>query len=831
MARNRIIHNVQDVFVGSTPNETDSIVTGIADHSLLKRLSRVQSFNYSIDLPQEDSNTLGKAGVFSRNITAPPTVNLSLSYYLNGVNNERRMGLNVGGVDAIVYTSDFSSNDDGWALGNLTRTVPVVYGGEVEAIRFNGTTTVGYHYAYKNAGLVAGQRYRLTGRYWLGDGSASNFDGLRVYSNSSFDTATPIYSCDNCTVGTWLSFSIDFKAVSSSIYVVMVRGANGLSYAAEAGDTFVIKDFSISKLKCMPHDMVMSGDENNDDARNIYLITNDQDLNAHKNNPYLSKQLTEANFGDPNASSYGVVTFQNCYLTDYSLKIDPRSLPSVDVSYIADSMLAYTSGSGINIPYLDLKKGEVTDNTVNVYTSDFSSDVDGWIEKSYATLSVANDWLVMNVNNTAAGVHYGRRAAGFTTVGKRYKLTGYGLIDEAATNVNSIRFHDGVDYAIGDFVDGTKGTWQSFSAEFTAQTDFMSFYMIGPGGTVFAGDGATDIIYLKDIVVTDITEVKEFIIPKHFKESDDYIGDFTSAYSHANATISSVGVSGVNEFLNDHLTSCSINYNIERETIGYVGDKLFSSRPAQLPMKAQLSFNTLVKEDISGSFIDNVKENEKYNVTIDLKNKSNETLAKYTFSGAKLDGVDYTSSIQSNKTATLKFSNYMDLHSEGVFLEGKITSAINNVYTSDFDNSSDGWTNSITFFDYTSDPDVLQIGASNSYGSHYVYKSSLFTVRKKYRVTGSVYIDGNSPSLDGVRIGDGWDPLNGSAFNTLLEITDLNQWVPFDLEFTAVDDPLVFYAMDGGNLSWTGGSSPNFDLFRIKDIVVTNLTDFDYPQF
>ena len=95
-------------------------------------------------------------------------------------------------------------------------------------------------------------------------------------------------------------------------------------------------------------------------------------------------------------------------------------------------------------------------------------------------------------------------------------------------------------------------------------------------------------------------------------------------------------------------------------------------------MKAELSFDTIVKEDISGSFTDNIKENEKYNIIIDLKNKTNTTLAKYTFSGAKLDGVDYTNSLYETKSANLKFSTYMDFknQTQGLFVEGLVTQAI-----------------------------------------------------------------------------------------------------------------------------------------------------------
>ena len=93
MPRNRIIHNVQDVFVGSTANEKDNLITGVAGHEILKRLQRVQSFNYSIDIPKNNVSSLGRSKPFSRTASSPPVVNLSLSYLVAGLNNEKSVGL------------------------------------------------------------------------------------------------------------------------------------------------------------------------------------------------------------------------------------------------------------------------------------------------------------------------------------------------------------------------------------------------------------------------------------------------------------------------------------------------------------------------------------------------------------------------------------------------------------------------------------------------------------------------------------------------------------------------------------------------------------------
>ena len=407
MSRNRIIHNVQDVFVGSPEGETDKLITGVTGHQVLKRLNRVQSFNYGIDLPKEDKFTLGQSKPFSRKTNSPASVTFSLSYYLDGVNNEDRIGLNV-----------------------------------------------------------------------------------------------------------------DNENRKSS-----------------------------DKTKSLFYDMVESNDTN--DKRNFYLVVNNETDDIHGQHVDLPhEKLAEGTFTkndviDPNSSGYSVVVFQNSYLTNYNISVEAGQLPNVDLSYVADNMVGYVSGSGINIPYLDLKKGEVT-------------------------------------------------------------------------------------------------------------------------------DGA---------------EAKEFIIPKHFDRStnnknliDD---DFLLRDGYVNVKINKVGVSGVSGIYDDSIRSCSISCSLDRDAISYVGQKMISDRPIQFPVSAELGLDKIVKENISGSFIDDINENENYNIVIDLKYQSKDMVDDgyvniFTFSGAKFDGINYNNSIGSNKTASLKFSTITDFENDtaGVFLSGKVSSAL-----------------------------------------------------------------------------------------------------------------------------------------------------------
>jgi hypothetical protein len=102
MARNRIIYNVQDVFIGSTSSEENPFVTGVPGHEILKRLNRVQSFGYAISFQEHAVNSLGKSTPSTRQKAEAASVQLELNYITEGITNEERVGF---------YTQNQSSSE------------------------------------------------------------------------------------------------------------------------------------------------------------------------------------------------------------------------------------------------------------------------------------------------------------------------------------------------------------------------------------------------------------------------------------------------------------------------------------------------------------------------------------------------------------------------------------------------------------------------------------------------------------------------------------------------------------------------------------------------
>lgn len=137
MAKNQIIYNVEDLFIGPCPasghhfinysgglnnNHEDfpyvtyesfqpispnpGVISNIItrdknqntfprNHNLLKRLDRVQNISYDISTNRTVINQIGKAASVDRIHLNKPQVSLSFSYILSSLRNEARMGFNV----------------------------------------------------------------------------------------------------------------------------------------------------------------------------------------------------------------------------------------------------------------------------------------------------------------------------------------------------------------------------------------------------------------------------------------------------------------------------------------------------------------------------------------------------------------------------------------------------------------------------------------------------------------------------------------------------------------------------------------------------------------
>ena len=96
MPRNRIIYNVEGLYVAPYSGEQKAGSDYyLANNIILKRLEKIQNFNYSIQEPRLNAQGFGQKQNIFRGISGPPEVTFNFSYIPDGVTNENRLDFNV----------------------------------------------------------------------------------------------------------------------------------------------------------------------------------------------------------------------------------------------------------------------------------------------------------------------------------------------------------------------------------------------------------------------------------------------------------------------------------------------------------------------------------------------------------------------------------------------------------------------------------------------------------------------------------------------------------------------------------------------------------------
>jgi hypothetical protein len=97
MPRNRIIYNTQGLYFAPYSGEQNPVddYYYLSGYQILKRLEKIQNFNYSIDQSRIGLVGFGANKSIFRNDLNSPTVNFTFSYIPDGVTNENRLNFDV----------------------------------------------------------------------------------------------------------------------------------------------------------------------------------------------------------------------------------------------------------------------------------------------------------------------------------------------------------------------------------------------------------------------------------------------------------------------------------------------------------------------------------------------------------------------------------------------------------------------------------------------------------------------------------------------------------------------------------------------------------------
>ena len=130
-------------------------------------------------------------------------------------------------------------------------------------------------------------------------------------------------------------------------------------------------------------------------------------------------------------------------------------------------------------------------------------------------------------------------------------------------------------------------------------------------------------------------------------------------------------------FYTDAIQSLDFSLNFNRKAYRSINYKLPLLRKIEFPINGTLNTSFIVKENLSGSFLDTLNQDSDYNIIVNF-DKINNTRGvyptKFIFSGCRFNNINYDSSIGSNKTATLSFNFDLDpdFGTRGIFTSGNI---------------------------------------------------------------------------------------------------------------------------------------------------------------
>lgn len=173
---------------------------------------------------------------------------------------------------------------------------------------------------------------------------------------------------------------------------------------------------------------------------------------------------------------------------------------------------------------------------------------------------------------------------------------------------------------------------------------------------------------------------RSVIVPKNFINNANTFNYPESVFmpGEIKLTLSKRGADIIS-FQNETVQTCSIDLDLTRENIQYMGHKLPWYRPVTTPVGIKADFDMLVSGSLTGSVMEDLVYNVEYDINVDFVT-GNVLGMNYKLSGLRLDSVQYDSSIGSNKTASLSFSSDFSLddnfgeisRDKGFFVSGRV---------------------------------------------------------------------------------------------------------------------------------------------------------------
>lgn len=536
-------------------------------------------------------------------------------------------------------------------------------------------------------GLASGvNNYPLVTGF-LSDGNTGTFEVLkRIHRVQSFNYDITTNREDIGLVG---KSSYDSHTLSSppDVNGSISYFLEGLSNEKKMGFNVLTSGASSLPNKEFTYDFV-SGNK----KQNIYLAVNKSGENARRTPAYDPSEIPDLissgralEMTTQQVDNLGMLVFQNAYINDYTLDITVGNYPKVDVGFVADNVIFLGSGSGIKTPLINSQDAEVEHGDKeliipkNYARRNANFDVNhtfrpGDVEIAISKRAADEDILIENdmESSTDFKAFHGNSVA--LTSSQQYQGLQSLQVDQASSVTNGNYGGTYINVPVNQMVVGEYYTYEFFVKANTTKPEGEHIRISQDGvanvfsSSQFVTNSWTKIQLRRKLTSTPADAIKAFNIYFPSAPGLTFWVDSFKVYKDAeNEPV---------QFYRDIFQSVKMSVPMGRENLSCIGHKYHVDRNLTLPLKSTITIDMIESGSnyqISGNFLDNLRRDEKYDMSLTFTDSQGNQGMKFNIFGSKFEGAAYNSDIGSNKTVSTTFtmSNDYDYARSVISAEGQ----------------------------------------------------------------------------------------------------------------------------------------------------------------
>ena len=426
--------------------------------------------------------------------------------------------------------------------------------------------------------------------------------------------------------------------------------------------------------------------------QNIYLAVNKSGEDVRTTPTFSSSEITgliksgrALEITSSGVDDIGLLIFQNAYVNNYNLDITVGNYPRVDVGFVADNVIFLGSGTGIKTPLINSQDAEVEYGEKEIIIpknygrSNSSFDVNHTFRPSDVEIAISKraadeDILIENdmESSTDFAAFHGATVA--LTSSQQYQGAKSLQVDQASSITNGNYGGAFVTAPVEQMIEG-----EYYTYEFYIKADTSK-----PEGELLqvSQDGIPDTFTLNQFVTSSWTriQIRKKLTSAHSGSSKAFNIFFPSSPSLTffvdSFKIYKDAESEPVQFYRDIFQSVKMSVPMDRENLSCIGHKYHVDRNLRLPLKTTVTIDMIESGSnyqTSGNFLNNLRRDEKYDMTLTFMDGSGNQGMKFNIFGSKFEGAAYNSDIGSNKTLSTTFtlSNDYDLARSTISAEGQ----------------------------------------------------------------------------------------------------------------------------------------------------------------